>query len=93
MAESLAQARLNLSSLVGKARQIILHLEAGSSAILEKAEKELIIRVKHKCAGCGLYSVTAETLPVVAPEPTVDHDLSDNISSILQEFRANSYAL
>ena len=90
VAESLAQARQNLSSLVDKAKQIILHLETGSSAAPEEAEEELVIRVKRKCASNGLYTVTAETLPVVTPAPPVANDLSDDISRILQEFRANS---
>ena len=93
VAESLTQARQNLSSLVDKAKQIILHLETGSSAPSEEAKKKLVIRVKRKRAGGGLYSVTAETLPVMTPEPAVDTDLSDDISRILQEFRANSSAL
>ena len=55
VAESLAQARQNLSSLVDKAKQIILHLETGSSAAPEEAEEELVIRVKRKRASNVLH--------------------------------------
>ena len=90
VAESLAQARQNITSLVNKAKQIILHVETGSAATPVEAEEELVIRVKRKRASDGLYTVTAETLPVVTPAPPPTDDLSDDISCILQEFRSNT---
>ena len=90
VAESIAQAHQNISSLVDKAKQIILHVETGSAATPVEVEEELVIRVKRKRASNGLYTVTAETPPVEAPAPPPTDDLSVDISRILQEFRSNT---